>query len=563
MRFRWVECQLDTLRRCLKPATLVKALETLPTTLDSTYERILFQIPDEYLHEANVIFTLLAGAMRPVDVLEAAEAAAVNLEPEGFSKRNRLRDPLTVLTICSSLIKMSDEQILQFAHYSVQEYLVSDRAPIKFRITGIYAAGVIARISLIYLLSIDTFSPFSRSDWPYLTYAAEYWVYHAQLCEEGSIPRLDALIVQFFNGPLIGNALNVSVEYWTHYPRPVNILRLTASRLYYAAKFAFSQACKALIESGANVLEAWLYHGTPLQAASFGGNLAIVEMLVGQGADVNAPPGHDHGTALEAAITRGHHDITQFLLEKGANSNLVVGGRTPILTAIYARNDRALELLLKQGVHVNGCREVKTSPLSAAISTARGQVSLVKRLVDNGADVNTLNAAEIAVMFEQMDVSVAQFFLEHCEKKDIKIPSRAIDMSLYLTALSGNVVMMKSLLEYAVKINAPWHRSAGLALRTASSRGDEATVRLLLQYGSKVDDAPFGETALHLAAQNGHEAIARLLLKSGADLNYQDSQYGIRSVLQAARDAGHESMVELLREWGGVDKRRQGMPFTG
>jgi len=88
-----------------------------------------------------------------------------------------------------------------------------------------------------------------------------------------------------------------------------------------------------------------------------------------------------------------------------------------------------------------------------------------------------------------------------------------------------------------------------------SSRSDEATVIFLLQHGTNVNDAPFGETALHLAVQNGYEGIARLLLKSGADVNYQDSQYGTQSVLQAARDAGHESMVELLHEWGGMDER--------
>ena len=168
------------------------------------------------------------------------------------------------------------------------------------------------------------------------------------------------------------------------------------------------------------------------------------------------------------------------------------------------------------------------------------------------ANVNTLNAVEIAVMFEhKKDVPVAQSFLEHCKTKDIKIPSTAIEMSFQHTVTSRSVGMMKSPLEYAVEINAPWHRSAGLSC----GRGDEATVRLLLEYGTNAKPAPFEETALHLAAQNGCEGIARSLLKSGADVNYQDSQYGTQSLLQAAGDAGHESMVQLLAEWGCVDER--------
>ena len=39
--FRWVECQLDALRRCRTSEGLLKALNSLPKTLDETYERIL------------------------------------------------------------------------------------------------------------------------------------------------------------------------------------------------------------------------------------------------------------------------------------------------------------------------------------------------------------------------------------------------------------------------------------------------------------------------------------------------------------------------------------------
>jgi len=104
---------------------------------------------------------------------------------------------------------------------------------------------------------------------------------------------------------------------------------------------------------------------------------------VGKRAEVNAPPGNDHGTALQAAINCDHHDITQFLLEKGANRNLAVDGLTPILTAIYARNDRALELLLNQGAHVNNWRYKETPPFLWPFSLLGGQVSWVKRLLEN------------------------------------------------------------------------------------------------------------------------------------------------------------------------------------
>src|SRR5271167_983338 len=91
-RFRWVVCQLDTLRTCLKRSALLKALNQLPKTLDETYDRILLRIPEDYHHDAQVIFTLLAFSPRPISLEEASEAVAIDLEEKSFDPRNRLPD---------------------------------------------------------------------------------------------------------------------------------------------------------------------------------------------------------------------------------------------------------------------------------------------------------------------------------------------------------------------------------------------------------------------------------------------------------------------------------------
>lgn len=47
LRFRWVDCQLTALEKCLTVKMLKAALETLPRSLDDTYARILENIsPD-------------------------------------------------------------------------------------------------------------------------------------------------------------------------------------------------------------------------------------------------------------------------------------------------------------------------------------------------------------------------------------------------------------------------------------------------------------------------------------------------------------------------------------
>jgi hypothetical protein len=63
-RFRWVFCQLETLRHCLPPSVR-RTLDELPESLDETYERVLKEIKKpnrdhalrllQCLHQGNYI----------------------------------------------------------------------------------------------------------------------------------------------------------------------------------------------------------------------------------------------------------------------------------------------------------------------------------------------------------------------------------------------------------------------------------------------------------------------------------------------------------------------------
>src|SRR5579871_6043150 len=92
-RFRWVECQLDALRKYINRAAVRKTLKELPNNLDKTYDGILNSIPDEYSHEAHTALQLLAVARRPLTLAELAEAVVVNLETNTFDTEERMPDP--------------------------------------------------------------------------------------------------------------------------------------------------------------------------------------------------------------------------------------------------------------------------------------------------------------------------------------------------------------------------------------------------------------------------------------------------------------------------------------
>src|SRR5580704_17268084 len=105
-RFRWVVCQLDVLRNCIKLDKLRKALRSLPKTLDETYDRILSNIEEEYKEEAFRVPQWLVFSARPVTVEEVVEVLATDLDT-AFDPQQRLPVPRDILTICSSLVTIS------------------------------------------------------------------------------------------------------------------------------------------------------------------------------------------------------------------------------------------------------------------------------------------------------------------------------------------------------------------------------------------------------------------------------------------------------------------------
>lgn len=106
-RFRWVELQLDALKKCLTIPLLKKTLGELPDDLDKTYDRILLSIPKHFFREAYCALQFLAVACRPLTINEVAEAIAVDCEAEKFDPEDRLPEADDIIEICSSLVTLS------------------------------------------------------------------------------------------------------------------------------------------------------------------------------------------------------------------------------------------------------------------------------------------------------------------------------------------------------------------------------------------------------------------------------------------------------------------------
>lgn len=108
------------------------ALTSLPKGLDDTYERILQQIiskTPEKIEEVRLILQWLVESMAPMTLHQLAEAISIQpddnkLDPDGITT-----DPEDLVAMCRSLVVLDRSihpPVVRLAHFSVEEYLLSD-----------------------------------------------------------------------------------------------------------------------------------------------------------------------------------------------------------------------------------------------------------------------------------------------------------------------------------------------------------------------------------------------------------------------------------------------------
>ncbi|KAL4778820.1 hypothetical protein BJX76DRAFT_362362 [Aspergillus varians] len=193
--FRYVECQLISLKRARNRNQLDECLRSLPRDLDGTYERILCSIDETYAEDVRRILTVLCVSSRPPTVEELIDAHAVDLqEPPRLDREGRSYDQDDLIDICLGLIEVAEiedsrgkrKHVARIAHFSVQEYLESDRVlqqkARKFAIQRESANLEMAQICLVYLLEPNLSNgPLDKtrlSEFPFAHFAAMNWVDH-------------------------------------------------------------------------------------------------------------------------------------------------------------------------------------------------------------------------------------------------------------------------------------------------------------------------------------------------------------------------------------------------
>ena len=411
-RFRWVFCQLETLRHCLPPSVR-HTLKGLPESLDETYERILKEIKKPNRGHARRVLQCLVVAIRPLRVAELSEVLAVDFnDAEGIPRLNadwRWNDQEQALLIaCSSLIAVveaGDSRVVQFSHFSVKEYLTSSRLGTSNGESSDYhidlkpAHTTMAQACLGVLLRIQyEVGGHTPEDHPLARYAAQHWTTHTQFEDVSSYLQKGMEYLFDRDKPHFGVWRSV-YDIDTKPPSGgsgravfhmfLSSRKYAAAPLYYAALCGFYELVENLIVKYPQDLNAdGGYCVRPIVAALEGKHFRTADLLHRNGADLHLR-GYEMKTLLHSAAYYGNLEVVQKLIEYGADIGAEdEAGRTPLYDGsegTFPKDCSVLRLLLEHGADVNARTNAGDMPLHYASNHAA--LEIVRVLLEHGADV--------------------------------------------------------------------------------------------------------------------------------------------------------------------------------
>lgn len=322
----------------------------------------------------------------------------------------------------------------------------------------------------------------------------------------------------------------------------------------------------------------------PLHFAAANNNVAKIERLIADGADVNAED-KDDWTALRVAVEENAEGAAELLRANGAD------GWTALHLAARDNDKETAELLIDNGADVNAKTRIGTTALHLAASENAKEIA--KMLIAHGADVdaqkthelfgwtvfgwtvlhsaaqsNAKETAEVLIINGAdvnakdsygrtvLDIAVQQNANETTEvlRANSAISTPPPPPSLHYPARYNDIAEAKRRLDAGARENVNKKDNDGwAALHIAAKNNADSVARILLENGADVNaklrdyGLTSGGTALHIAAENNAANVARVLLEYDANLNIKNNDG--RTALQIALLKDSPKVATLLKEW--------------
>ena len=563
-RFRWVFCQLEVLRICF-PSNLRRILEELPKSLDDTYMRILREINNANQDHAYRLLQCLTVASRPLRVEELAEVLAFDLSAGGIPKLNvdwRWENhEEAVLSACSSLVSViikNGSRIVQFSHFSVKEFLTSDRLAgsmeSQFHIPAEHSHAILSQACLGVLISLDSQTDrYSARKLPLYEYAAQYWVGHVQignveLVIKDTLDRFFDIDEQNFSAWV---RREMTWEFSTGSKNEDRDVPPSAAPLYFAAWRGFRCLVeRLLIKHPQEVHYSGGRRGTPLHASVHGGYIEIAQLLFAHGADINSRSALN-STPLHIASQMGHLKIVKWLLDHGAYVNpQEVRGHIPLHFSARSGHLDVCRMLVEHGAAVNTRSKTGSTPFLEAWKWER--TDIIWLLLDHNPDVNVRGSDNEE--FTPLHYAAMRGLLKFVQKllelnAEVNSCTGHKSTPLLLASENGHIAVVQLLLSYHADVHA-CDGDGDTTLHCAALGGHPEIVRILLEHNMEVNSRnKYGATPLHRASGRRRERsaeVVRILLDYGSDVQVRD--HSGRTASEVAREYGQDGIVQLLSQ---------------
>ncbi|PQE15529.1 ankyrin repeat protein [Rutstroemia sp. NJR-2017a WRK4] len=501
--FLLAQLHLNSLMGKTTEYDLQEALERLPTgssAYDQVYEDIMERIKSDPDGEklANQILSWIIFATRPLGIAEIQHALAVKT---GESELNvkRLPDIADMVTVCAGLVTVDEESnIIRLAHHTTQEYF--ERHQNKWFPN---IESDITTICVTYL-SFDSFTSGGcqtivdyeerlQSN-PFYDYAARNWGHHAravlQLHQDSTLIQMIVNFLKNYNlieassQPLLAQRRHLAHFYNIPPEFPTYI-----GGLDLAAYFGLEVIFQTLAKDGYEIHLRDPYGCTPLFLAAEMGQAAVVEFLLATAkVDVNSWESKNSPRPIVIAAASGHVAIVKLLIENGAEleSRDSEFNSTPMLWAAWNGHDEVVKLLLVHGAEPESRNSFGSTPL--CLATRNGHLAVIRILLESGVDPNASDddgRTSLSYAAGNGHIDIVTLLLKtkgvHVNAKDVRGRT-----PLSYAAEIGNVSICRWLLK--VSIDTDSKDILGRTPLSWAAMNDHRSIVQLLDHRDEVDE---------------------------------------------------------------------------